>query len=135
MQDSTTESTTIYPPYVHGIRAGTNLARFTPLKHVQTFQRHFSKENVQQAIEYLKQEDGPAPLFVTVDTRGTWSTEKGKLFWQATDGTTGKLQLVPKDELDDLIKRPETAVRYYIALAPPQSDLHWDYTECCAKIC
>ena len=105
MQDSTTESTTIYPPYVHGIRAGTNLARFTPLKHVQTFQRHFSKENVQQAIEYLKQEDGPAPIFVTVDTRGTWSTEKGKLFWQATDGTTGKLQLVPKEELDDLIKK------------------------------
>jgi len=59
MQESTTESTelkTIYEPYVHGIKAGTNTARFTPLKHVQTFQRHFSKDNVQQAIEYLKQE-------------------------------------------------------------------------------
>jgi len=93
-----------YPEYQHGIKPGTS-ARTTPLKHVQMFQRHFSEENVTQAIEYLKSEgETVPPLFVSVDTRGEWTTKEGSLFWQATDGSTKLLKVVTKDRLEEFIK-------------------------------
>ena len=77
-----------YEPYVHGVKAGTSKV-VTPLKHMNMFQRHFSQDNIQQAITYLKSDGAEvAPLFVVVDTRGSWSHEGDKLLWQANDGST-----------------------------------------------
>ena len=39
-----------FEPYVHGIKPGTS-AQVTPLKHVNMFVKHFSKEKVEQSIE------------------------------------------------------------------------------------
>ena len=94
-----------YEPYVHGIRPGTS-AQVTPLKHVNMFRKHFTEENVERAIAYLKS-DGESlgvPIFMVVDTRGEWSHEGKKLFWQASDGSTNRLEVVTAEALPDFIK-------------------------------
>lgn len=105
MQDSEAEEKKIYEPYQHGIKEGTDTKRFTPLKHVQSLRRHFTKENVAAAIQYLKTKSGPAPLFTMVDTNGTWETKKDKLYWRANDQSTNQLEVVPTEEVSDFIKK------------------------------
>ena len=93
-----------FEPYVHGIKPGTS-AQVTPLKHVNMFVKHFSKEKVEQSIEYLETEGASlAPIFMVVDTRGTWTTKGKKLYWQANDGSTALLEVVPTEELQDFIR-------------------------------
>ena len=94
-----------YEPYQHGLKPGTDTKRFTPLKHVNTLLRHFSREKIQKGIAYLNDQSNAAPIFILVDTRGTWTTQGGKLFWQANDGSTGNLELVPSDETEPLIQK------------------------------
>ena len=94
-----------YPEYVHGIKPGTS-AQVTPLKHVNMLKRHFSRENIQKAIQHIKtQGETEAPLFQSVDTRGEWSQKEGRLFWLASDGSTPLLQVVPKEEVTDIIHK------------------------------
>ena len=94
-----------WEPYVHGVRATTG-PTLPPLKHVNMFRTHFTQEKIAQAVQYLKSngEGGSAPIFVIVDTRGEWTTEGGTLFWQASDGSTGRLQVVPQETVDEFIE-------------------------------
>ena len=106
-QEGTPEDTEekTYEPYQHGIKPGTSSV-VTPLKHVQMFQRHFTKEKLDQAVAYLKSDGASvAPLFVVVDTRGNWSFEGTKLFWQANDGSTQKLEVISHERLQDFMKQ------------------------------
>ena len=70
-----------FEPYIHGVRPGTS-SQVTPRKHVNMFIKHFTSENVQKGIEYVKtQGSSLAPIFMVVDTRGSWKAEKNKLLW------------------------------------------------------
>ena len=95
-----------YPYQPRGIRPGTS-DQVTPLKHVNMYLHAFTEDNIQQGIEYVKTQgdDGVPPVFMTVDTRGEWSVDAENLFWQASDGSTGRLQVVPKEQVPDFIRK------------------------------
>ena len=44
-------------------------------------------------------------MFLEVDSRGTWSYKGNKLFWTADDGSTGILEVVAQEEVDEFIKK------------------------------
>ncbi len=80
----------------------------TPLKHVSMFLRQFTKENLEEAVLYIKTDgtQGAPPLFLSVDTRGSWSiTADGRLFWKADDGTTDQLLVVAKEDVEETISK------------------------------
>ena len=91
-----------YEEKPRGIQPGTS-PQVTPLKHVNMYKHWFTKENLGKAIEYLKSDGASVPpLFVTVDTRGTWSQNGPHLFWQA-NGSTNKLQVVAVEDREQFI--------------------------------
>ena len=85
-----------YPEYVRGIKEGTG-ATVTPLKHV--YKAHFTERNLKRGIAYLKNRGrSDPPVFMEVDSRGTWSQKKGKLYWKADDGSTEILEVIAQEK-------------------------------------
>ena len=100
-EDENPQSWEQKPP---GIQPGTS-DQVTPLKHVNMYKKHFTKENLEKAVEYLKTKGRSVPpLFMTIDTRGEWETIGGKLYWTAHNGSTGKLQVIATEDLQAFIK-------------------------------
>ena len=94
-----------YPEYVRGIKDGTG-ATVTPLKHVQMYRAHFTERNIKRAVAYLKNRGrSDPPVFMEVDSRGTWSQKKQKLYWKADDGSTELLEVVSQEKAEDLIAK------------------------------
>ena len=78
----------------------------TPLKHVNMLKRQFTRENLKEAILYIRSDGarGVPPLFLSIDTRGTWSVASGdRLYWKADDGSTGQLLVVALEDVEDKI--------------------------------
>ena len=89
-----------------GIQPGTG-PTVTPLKHVQMYIRQFSRENVNQAKKYILSQgsDAVPPIFLTIDTRGEWSVLNDRLYWQASNGSTRRLEVVPQEDVDQFIEK------------------------------
>jgi hypothetical protein len=92
-----------YPPYVRGLKPGSHTS---PLKHINMYTRHFTKENIERAKDYLKsQGEGVVPIFMSFESNGAFSVENEKLYWQANDGSTSRLQVVDRDSVDNIIEK------------------------------
>ena len=94
-----------YPEAPRGMQPGTS-DQVTPLKHVMMYRRSFTIDNLKEAIRYIETEgaEGYPPIFLTLDTRGTWSTKDNKLYWKADDGSTRLLEVVPQDGVEEFLK-------------------------------
>ena len=78
----------------------------TPLKHINMYKHQLTKENIDYAVAYLKSGGKTAgPGFVTVDSRASWSYEKNHLYWQANDGSTGRLEVIALEDVEDFVKK------------------------------
>ena len=88
-----------------GIQPGTS-DQVTPLKHVQMYRKHFTQNNLKQAVRYIESEgrDEVPPIFLTYPTAGEWSIKGGSLYWQALDGSTALLRVVPAEEAEKFIE-------------------------------
>ena len=95
-----------YPEGPRGMQPGTS-DQVTPLKHVMMYRRSFTSDNLKEAVQYILTEgaEGQPPLFLTLDTRGTWSVKENRLCWQADDNSTGLLEVVPQDDMDAFLKK------------------------------
>ena len=93
-----------------------------------------TRADVQGPLHLKNRGRSDPPVFMEVDSRGTWSQKKGKLYWKADDGSTETLEVIAQEKADELIAkewyRQDTPAgipslhkwltRHYLGLSRPQ---------------